>query len=285
MTPAPHLCQVALSVANVAASLRFYTTVFDYKQAGGGRLIGGQMLERIQGLPDPHCICWWLINDQPFFQLELFQYASPGPAPRPAGWTPDAIGYGRLGFTVPDLDLALAAAAHVGAPLLSEPKLSEGRRSATVADPDGTWVDLVEDRAATGCRLVQVGASTPSAANSRTFVTDVLGYRSEAPAGALSFKAEGRDTSLAFTEQAGARRSGWRINDVGILNIALGYREWPEFKATYDRVVAAGHRAETVPMGPSGPYDVSYVMDSDGFSVELLYCPESSDIAIGFAVA
>ena len=78
------------------------------------------------------------------------------------------------------------------------------------------------------------------------------------------------------------RREGFQLNDHGVLNIALGYREWPDFNETYERVIAAGHRAETAPMGAGGAFDVSYCTDGDGFSVELLYCPESSDEALGF---
>ena len=72
------------------------------------------------------------------------------------------------------------------------------------------------------------------------------------------------------------RREGWQLNDHGILNVALGYRDWDEFDAAYRRVIAAGYHAETAPMGSGSTYDVSYCLDHDRFSVGLL-CPESGD--------
>jgi hypothetical protein len=73
---------------------------------------------------------------------------------------------------------------------------------------------------------------------------------------------------------------GYRISDQGILNIALGGRSRAAYQAATDAVVAAGHtvnRARSFPFG-----DVNYVMDKQGFSVELFFLDESADALMGF---
>ncbi len=298
--PEPHVAQVALSVADMPSSLRFYSGVLGFRSAAG-RFSGGAGLARVQGLPDPFCVMWWLVNEQPFFQLELFQYDTPKPAARPDGWRPSDIGYGRLIFAVGDLDATLARAAALGAARPGPVTVVDGTRRACLLDPTGIPVELFE-AAAPGrapARFAGIGASVPSLAGARTWFHDLLGMVPADPpnpgrealwglpgAERTASSLRAGTTVLEVAEyQAPAprpRAAGWRISDHGILNFALGYRDWDEFHAAYQRVKAAGFHAETEPLGPGGAYDVSYCMDPAGFSVELLYVPESSDRALGF---
>lgn len=297
----PHFAQVAVSTPDMARSLQFARDVLGYRDAGG-RYSAGAGLGAIQGLGgEPACICWWLVNDQPYYQLELFQYAAPAPNPRPADWRPSDIGYGRLAYHVSDLDAAFAAARALGAPVLAEPAIVAGARRACVIDPAGIPTELVEDAMVTGpARLAAVGASVPDLGRARRYFAETMGLAPLVPPDPAREALWGlpgatRDT-LALDAGNGVtielaqysdpaprpRQPGWRINDIGILNVALGFREWEPFGEAWRRVRDAGYRYATEPRGPGGPFDVSYCMDEDGFSVELLYCPESSDRMLGF---
>lgn len=298
--PEPHLAQVALSVADMPACLRFYTNVLGFRLAGG-RYAAGPGLAHIQGLEDPACIMWWLINDQPFFQLELFQYTSPAPTRRQDGWRPCDIGYTRLTFAVADVAATVALAAANGGRILTAPNTVEAAVRACVLDPTGVPIELVEARYRRSPQLVSVAASVSDLPRSALFFSEALGLTTtigkpgdrEAlwglPGAAgylITAMADGIAMELtAYTiPEPAPRRDGFQLNDHGILNVALGYRDWQEFSSAYGRVTAGGYRRESAPMGAGGAYDVSYVTDGDGFSVELLYCPRSSDVALGFAL-
>ena len=295
----PHFAQVALSVADMAASLRFYVEVLGF-QSVGGRYAAGPGLAAVQGLTNPSCAMWWLVNEQPFFQFELFQYTSPKPAPRGAAWRPSDIGYSRLTFTVPELEATLGAARALGASQLAPPIETHGIRRASILDPTGIPVELVERPG--NARLIAVGASVNDLASAGRYFGETLGMpQREAvidparerlwrvpDADGSTLVASSGDLALELTQYTSPtpapRRPGYQLNDHGILNIALGYREWDEFSDAYTRVAAAGYRYETKPMGRGGAYDVSYTTSDDGFSVELLYCPESSDQMLGFSL-
>ncbi|MCC6381344.1 MAG: VOC family protein [Dehalococcoidia bacterium] len=300
--PEPAIAQLAMSVPDMARALRFAVDGLGFRSAGG-RYAAGERVSAIQGLPDVACCMWWLIGSQPFVQLELFQYASPPPAARPDNWRPSDVGYTRLTVAVPDLAATLGRLAAAGLTVES-PIILGGAARACVADPSGTLVELIEDPALRGGRpaLRAVGATVPALQPAVAFFRDTLGLSEVPPttlhppeaealfglpdAGRQLVALRGGDVllELACYEQPPSRprRPGWCLNDVGLLNVALGYRDWEEFRAAYDRVLAAGHRAETEPLGPGGVFDVAYCTGPDGFSVELLYVPLSSDAALGF---
>ncbi len=299
----PHFAQVALSVADMAASLRFYAEGLGFRLAAG-RYASGPGLAAIQGLAHPACVMWWLVTDQPFFQLELFQYASPKPHPRTDAWRACDIGYTRIGVSLPDVRKAVEAAEQVGARILARPEIVGGARRACVLDPTGIPVELVEASGSGGPRLVSLAASVPSIERARRYFVETLGLGVSAvspveeprerlwgldPAAGDRLVVTAGDVRLELVEYRqpipAPRREGFQLNDHGVLNIALGYRDWGEFNAAYERATAAGYHAQTAPMGPGGVFDVSYCTDADGFSVELLYCPESSDEALGFVAS
>ncbi|MCU0266413.1 MAG: hypothetical protein MUC45_09925, partial [Actinomycetia bacterium] len=74
------LCQIAISVSDVQRSQRWYRDVFGYQESGGTTmfipLLGSA---DIQGLPQATSVCWWLMDRQDFFQLELFEFSKPTP--------------------------------------------------------------------------------------------------------------------------------------------------------------------------------------------------------------
>ena len=65
------------------------------------------LASRIQGLPKAASTCWWLVDRNEVFQLELFQFEKPLAKLMPADFRPCDIGYTRIGVWVADFDAAL----------------------------------------------------------------------------------------------------------------------------------------------------------------------------------
>jgi catechol 2,3-dioxygenase-like lactoylglutathione lyase family enzyme len=139
------LCQIALSVADVRRTHEWYRDVLGLAPAGGTNLFAGPLASMVQGVPRAASTCWWLVDRQEFFQLELFEFRSPPTRPLPADWRPCDIGYTSIGVHVADFDGALAAARKAGGEPLAEPVGAAGLRRACVRDPDGFLVELMED--------------------------------------------------------------------------------------------------------------------------------------------
>jgi catechol 2,3-dioxygenase-like lactoylglutathione lyase family enzyme len=113
MTDHPPLCQIAFSVSDLRRTHRWYQ-IFGFLPGGGTRLFRGPLASRVQGLPNAASTCWWLVDQQDFFQLELFQFKRPPPRPRPADWRPCDIGYAMVGLHVADFDAVLARLQRAG---------------------------------------------------------------------------------------------------------------------------------------------------------------------------
>jgi hypothetical protein len=74
---------------------------------------------------------------------------------------------------------------------------------------------------------------------------------------------------------------GYRISDLGILNIALGTREKNVFLETERALKSCGYQVN--PANDVGFGAFVYTMDDQGFSVELMYVDEIADALAGFA--
>jgi catechol 2,3-dioxygenase-like lactoylglutathione lyase family enzyme len=154
--------------------------------AGGTNLFAGPLASMVQGLPRAASTCWWLVDRQDQFQIELFEFRSPLVRRRPAEWRPCDVGYSMVSFWVADLDAAMARAAAEGTPPLTEPAGDAGRRRVCLRDPDGVLVELMEDdprrdvpraRPRPGLEVAarSVTLSVPDLERSRGFFADVLG--------------------------------------------------------------------------------------------------------------
>jgi short-subunit dehydrogenase/catechol 2,3-dioxygenase-like lactoylglutathione lyase family enzyme len=308
----PPLCQVALSVADLRRAQAWYREVLGLLPAGGTNLFVGPLASAVQGLPGAASTCWWMVDRQDFFQLELFEFRSPPVRSLPPGWRPCDIGYTTLGVHVSDLDATLGRAERSGSTPLGEAIGPPGARRVCVRDPDGVVVELMEDdpRAAVPrsrprpdvpAAVRGVTLSVPDLERSRRFFCDVLGLGV-----AEGIELHGAEHE-ALWELAGAERRsvvltagdflvelvqyvrpagkpwppGYRISDRGLLNVALGFRDRSELDATYERCVAAGHESNARPLR-FGPWSVVYVNDDQGFSVELLHVPRWYEAQMGF---
>ena len=312
-SPAPSLVQVAFSVVDLAATERWFRDGLGFWPAGGSRrLMRGPLASSVQGLPRVASTCWWMVDRNEFFQLEMFQFERPAARLMPADVRPCDIGYARIGVWVADFDETLGRLARLGSRPLSDPIGSAGERRACLRNPDGVYVEIMEDdplpsasgaagRSACPVAVRSVTLSVPDLARSEAFFCRGLGLRrSDAVLRALDHEAlwglaSARTRSGVF--DAGGvlvelvqyldpigqpRPPGHRISDQGILNIAFGARHRRDHRELYDRATAAGARPNRRPLQTPGGAGVVYVNDPDEFSVELLWMSESMGRYWGF---
>jgi catechol 2,3-dioxygenase-like lactoylglutathione lyase family enzyme len=315
MIDQPPLCQIAFSVMNLRRTYRWYQDAFGFVPSGGTRLFRGPLASRVQGLPNAASTCWWLVDQQDFFQLEMFQFASPPVRRLPGDWRACDIGYSMVGLHVADFEATLARLAAARVQLLTEPLGPAGARRACVRDPEGVLVEVMEDDPRLAPALPRLRPEIPVAARSitlsvpdlersRRFFGDTLGLpevprvRLHGPEHEELWGLGGAQRQslvlsagellvelVQYSEPKGKPRpEGYRISDQGLLNIALGFRRKADFDAAYARCLAAGHKGNWRPLN-LGAWSVVYVNDDQGFSVELLFVRPWYDRPMGFRPA
>jgi catechol 2,3-dioxygenase-like lactoylglutathione lyase family enzyme len=308
----PHLAQVAFSVTDLERTFAFYRDLLGFLPAGGTEAFRGPLASVVQGLPEAASICWWLVDQREFMQLEMFEFESPPVRPLPDDWRPCDIGYTAVGLHVRELDGVLERLAAAGVRPVAPAAGPAGARRACVRDPEGVLLELVEEdplgplSAAPARHEVPVVArrvtvSVPDLAKAERFWVDTLGLVPAdrvAPDGAERDALRGLPGArcdgllcragdfevelLQYHEPRGrARPDGYRISDQGILNVALGFREIEPWRELYERILRNGYTSncDPVQLGPGG---VVYCNDDQGFSVELLCCPPEMDADFGF---
>ena len=308
----PSLSQVAFSVVDLAASERWFREGLGFLPAGGSRWrMRGPMASSVQGLPRVASTCWWMVGRNDFFQLEMFQFERPLARLMAHDRKPCDIGYTRIGVWVADFDRTLTGLERLGSPPLSDPLGPAGARRACVRNPDGVYVEIMEDDPLSGAGLAPDRSDCPVALRSVTLSVPDLGRceafysrglglaRTDAAlrspkhealwglAGAQTrgsvFAAGSVTVELVqYLDPVGRQRpAGYRISDQGILNVAFGARSKAEHGRLYRRARAAGAQHNRRPAHlPCG--GVVYVNDPDEFSVELLWMSPSSDKHWGF---
>jgi catechol 2,3-dioxygenase-like lactoylglutathione lyase family enzyme len=308
------LVQIASSCRDLLATRSWYAECFGYLPAAGGfdseTYPESIEIAGLQGVPGASMQVIWAVDQQEFFQLEFFQYRAPEARPLPADWRPCDIGYTTIGLHVADLDAALRRLAESGTEPLTPPLEVSGARRVCVRDPDGVLLELMEDdprvtgdgprpRPGVPVAARMVRASVPDLARSVAYFVDTVGMRRHEPTlhgleherlwgleGAkrrVELLSAG-DLWLELAEYEDPRPAPWpdgyRISDLGILNIALGTRDKEVFRATKEAVESAGYRVN--PGNDVGFGAFVYTMDDQGFSVEFMYLDESADTRAGF---
>ncbi len=297
------LNQVALSVRSVQLSQRWYRDIFGFVEGGGtSAFIPPLGSADVQGVPGATSECWWLLDAQDFFQIELFEFRKPTPRPLPEDWRPVDIGYTMIGIHVDDFDAVLGRLASRNVAPLTEPVGAVGARRVCVKDPDGVLLEILEDDPRAGVRRDRVRdvpvatrfvtLSVPDLEEARTTWLDVLGLAEEneivlhtaehealwglAGATRQSFLARAGDFFLEvvhYTDPVGEPwPDGYQISDLGLLNVALGVRDEKEHGALVQRCIE--HRLQpnsTKPTLLKKLWYAVYVNDPMGFSIELLY--------------
>ena len=270
------------------------------------------LASRIQGLPKAASTCWWLVDRNEVFQLELFQFEKPLAKLMPADFRPCDIGYTRIGVWVADFDAALRCLEALGTSPLTPALGQSGARRVCVRSPDGVFVELMEsDPLSTASSsthrdcAVAVRSITLSVADlpqTASFIEQGIGLREAhvplhtSEHEALWGLAGARTQSKTFvagdvlvevvqylSPQGKPWPEGYRISDQGILNIAFGARNKRDHAEVYRRCIAAGARPNCQPVQMPGA-GVVYVNDAQGFSFELLWTkPGRADRQWGFS--
>jgi catechol 2,3-dioxygenase-like lactoylglutathione lyase family enzyme len=291
--------QIALVSTDLPATLRFYADVFGYSNAGAQ----GSWGSRIQGMGrEARHIMWWLVGDQPFFQLELFGYTHPVTRPLPEDWRPSDHGWTRFGISVPDFDSSLKALKRNKVELIAPVMVKNGRRHVAVRDPHaGPVVEIIESGLAEqkGPVVSYVTSSVSDIKAARAFYANVLqlkvfplerlhtpedealwglpgaqreGFVAEAQGGLIEV--------VSYSQPQGRpRRPDHRLADQGIQNVSLGSRSRDVAAQLIDRVKAAGY---TPPfLFENGGNICAYINDAER-EFELASIPESFDYVYGF---
>jgi catechol 2,3-dioxygenase-like lactoylglutathione lyase family enzyme/uncharacterized protein YndB with AHSA1/START domain len=295
------LNQIAFSVIDLRLTERWWREGLGFLPAGGNRMIfRGPLSERIVDLPGAAMNCWCMVGRNDWCQLEMFQYERPMARLMPPDFAPNAIGYTRCGVWVADFDRALAQLSALGTEPLTPAVGDVGQRRVCVRNPDGVFVELMEDdplpeenrRGRRGCPVAirSVTMSTPDFDYSCDFVTTALGLQAQAItlhgdehealwglAGAdCKRRVFGGPTLLLevveYVTPAGQpRQPNWRINDQGILNICFGDAAGRDgVDRMYQQSTASGARPNSMPQhNPlAGAF---YTNDDLGFSYEFMW--------------
>ena len=100
-----------------------------------------------------------MVDRNEFFQLEMFQFERPLARLMAHDFRPCDIGYTRIGVWVADFDQTLTRLGRLGSSPLSDPVGPAGTRRACVRNPDGVYVEIMEDDPLSGAGLAprQVG--------------------------------------------------------------------------------------------------------------------------------
>lgn len=305
----PPLNQVALSVVDLRRTEQWFREGLGFLPAGGSRFMASTPLTaRVQGLPKAASTMWWLVGRSGGRQLELFQFRRPIAKLMPADFRPCDIGYTRIGVTVTDFDAALVRLAKLGTVPLSAPIGSPGERRVCVRNPDGVYVEILENQAQLANGDLQqencpvdihsVTVSTPDLAASQAFFSQMCGKGPEkiplhAPEHEALWGLSGAQTRSAVFKAGGVLLEvvqylspvgkpwpgGYRICDQGILNIAFDGRNRRDFTAVYERALSVHAKPNCAPIHlPYKPHaGVVYMNDSLGFSTELMWMSAGKD--------
>lgn len=315
MTPVPpQVVQIALVSADLPGTVRRYTEVFGFADAGG-RALWGPWLARIQDLGADACaMLWWMVGRQDLVQLEVFAYTDPVSRPLPNGWRPSDVGWSGVVLAVPDFDALLVRLRATGVEPLAPPAEIAGVRRFAFRDPDiGVTLEVLEDgpRVPGGVRprhwalapaVVAATLTVADLAAARPFLVETLGLAPVAadlhPPGTAALRGLPADAAgetlllrgagdmlLEVTEfrtpASRPRPADHRLSDLGIMNVAVGYRERVRTDALLARIAAAGYAANAeLPDTPAGGV---YITGPGGTSFEIVAQPRDFDADFGFS--
>lgn len=313
------LNQIAFAVIDLRRTEVWWREGLGFLPAGGTRLMFRPPLSdgSIQKLPKGTAqTCWCMVGRNDWAQLEMFQYETPDSVLMPDDYQANDIGYSRCSVWVADFDAALEQLALLGTQPLSKPLGKKGERRACVRNPDGVYVELMEEdplpeqnrRGRQDCPVAIRSAtmSTPDMAKSVEFVTQALGMQ-ELPINLH------KDAHEALWELAGAKcerrvftggthnetmlleivqyldpvgkpwPQGYRLCDQRILNICFGDPQ------SGQGVHALNQRAQAHGAVPTTPKVLDmklvgcvYVDDPLGFSYEFMWANPVLHKAFGF---
>ena len=299
-----HMCQVAVCALNAANLRDWYQGAFGMVKSGKIFSAPPMSTDRIQGIsPNPVETVSWLVEQQDYFQWEFFQFFRPSSVPRPNDWRPCDIGYNMVGIYARDFDKTLASMTALSDRPTPAVVGQPGDRRVCMQDPEGNWLEILERdpmsiiegaepcivRPELSCATRFMRLSVPDIERSRASFIESMGLSAvedfvlHTPEHETLWGLDGAQTKTALLRSRNfllelveyqshnprLRPSGYKICDQGFMNVALGYRETPEFDAAFEHAKSTGMRPNGDPVD-AGLFRVMYVNDTDGFSVEML---------------
>jgi catechol 2,3-dioxygenase-like lactoylglutathione lyase family enzyme len=310
----PSISQVSFSVLNLDRTRGWYRDMLGFLPSGGTDSFGNIIGSWVQGLPNTDVRTKWMVDRQEFMQLEMFQFASPVPKPRPKDRRANDTGYMMLGLHVSDFDSRLTRLKNAGVLPLTTPLGAPGFRRVCIQDPEGNLIELMEDdpqpdgapprprpRPNVPVVLRSMSLSVPNIEQSRRFFVDTLlcrestaftlhGPEHEELWGLKGATADklllwAGDFLIELRQYASPKGRSWpdgyRISDQGFVNIAFGFRTRETFKNVAQRLEDSGYRGNSPPIHLFD-WGVQYVNDDQCFSVELLFVEPEADKQMGF---
>jgi catechol 2,3-dioxygenase-like lactoylglutathione lyase family enzyme len=301
------LNQIAFAVLDLRRTEAWWREGLGFLPAGGNRLLFRPPLSdgKVQKLPGAAMTCWCMVGRSEWAQLEFFQYERPISKLMPEDYRACDLGYSRMGVWVADFDAALAGLkAHDGTAPIGPVLGAEGQRRACVRNPDGVYVEIMEDdplpkqsqRGRLDCPVAirYATLSTPDLKQSAEFLRKGLGITAsklvlhgdehEALWGLEGARCErkvfvdgsGQATMLLelvqYREPLGTPLpADYRLCDQRILNVCFGDPEgFAGVAAMHRRALAAGATQTTKPLN-LGLAGCVYVDDPLGFSYEFMF--------------
>jgi catechol 2,3-dioxygenase-like lactoylglutathione lyase family enzyme len=295
--------QIAVVVEDSDTSVRFYEDLFGLPRVGE-TIFKGKPAQRVQALPDPYFFAHWHMDDREFFQLELFQYQRPQSKPYARGRQPWDIGYSRIALEVNDPVAFHAKCGQQSVAGLTPIKEIGGKPRFALHDPNGVLLEVGPASRPIpghiGARFAGVALSVPNLEAALRSCRDGIGCPvrdvspvdkgalwDEPPARKRSVMLDGGTNWLEITEYSNPVPKPWpdgyRICDCGIMNVAFGFREARDIRATWERMQQqGGFRPHGELVNSAGQVMVGYLDDPQGFNVELLMVRPLLDGVMGF---
>ncbi len=290
------LNQIAISSIDLKRSDKWWREGLGFLPSGGTRLFRGKALSGTAGLPNAAATTRWLVGQDAWLQIELWQYESPLARLMPANFSPLYEGFSRCGVWVKDFEGTLQRLAELGSPALSPAQGEIGQRRICVRDPDGIFVELFEADPQpqntvsydSNAAFRSMTITTRNLAKCMNFAEHGLGLTTTE-----DFHTEAHET-LWGLEGATCKRATYtsgpmlleyveyqrpcvipksqdaRLNDQGILNIAFGDSQGNrQVLAMREQTIKAGaYPSQTTLLGKKT--GAVYMSDPQGFSYEFM---------------
>ncbi|MFV0478437.1 MAG: SRPBCC family protein [Parahaliea sp.] len=310
-----HICQVAFSCINASRLRRWYQRTFGFSKSGKA-IFPPPGTSQIQGIPGAWEKCFWLVDQQDYFQLEFFQFTAPVPKPRSHPVLPSDIGYNLLGLVVDNFDNVIKTLRAQDIDVIIRETDSNSDRRAYLQDPEGNWLELFEQDPLDALDLVKATVSKPEiptlARSIRISVEDLMTARDSFCTGMGMVEVSNHALHTPETEtlwglnnvisqhillradnflveliqythpSVRKRPQDYRLCDQGFMNIAFAYPSTKAFNRAFNHATRSGLQANHSSPVDIGVFRVMYVNDPQGISIELIHARKAFQGLTGF---